>query len=73
MIPWKFSMLVSAMLISCASLTYVLFSKIGFADAIVAPTFWIYLTFAILACATFCLWAHTWLQKPYETYIDSCY
>ena len=75
MIPWKFSMLVSAMLISCASLSYVIFSNIGFAyaDAIVAPTFLIYFTLAILICVGLCCWAHTWLQKRYENYIRSRY
>lgn len=75
MIPWKFSMLVSAMLISCASLSYVIFSKIGFAyaNAMVAPTFWIYFTLAIFVCVGLCSWAHTWLQKRYETYIKSRY
>ena len=75
MIPWKFSMLVSAMLLSCAALSYVIFSKVGFAyaDGIIAPSFWFYFLLSILACLAFCCWAHTWLQKRYELYIYNRY
>ena len=75
MIPWKYSMLVSAILLSLATLTYVLFSKVGiaYADAIVAPSFWIYFGIAFSICAAFCLWAHQWLQPKYEQYIVNKY
>jgi SSS family solute:Na+ symporter len=75
MLPWRYSMLVSAMLLSCATLTFVLFSNIGvaYSDGIVAPSFWLYSTLATLACVAFCMWAHTWLQKRYERYVSDRY
>ncbi|MBT3480065.1 MAG: solute:sodium symporter family transporter [Opitutales bacterium] len=75
MTPWTYSMLVSALLLSCAALTYVLFSKVGFAypDGIVAPSFWIYFFIALVICTTFCLWAHRWLQPKYEKYVSIKY
>ena len=75
MTPWTYSMLVSALLLSCAALTYVLFSKVGFAypDGIVAPSFWIYFFIALVICTAFCLWAHKWLQPKYEIYVSKKY
>lgn len=75
MIPWRYSMLVSAMLLSLAALTYVFFSKIGFAypDGVVAPVFWVFGSISFLACAAFCIWAHRWLQPRYERYVDRKY
>lgn len=75
MIPWKYSMLVSAMLLSCATLTYVFFSPVGFAyaEGIVAPSFPIYLGIAFALCLAFCLWAHRWLQPRYEGYVSRKY
>lgn len=75
MLPWRFSMLISAMLLSCATLTFVAFSNVGFAyaDDIVAPAFPIYFGLSTIACAAFCYWAHTWLQPKYETYVSNKY
>lgn len=75
MTPWNFSMLVSALLLSLATLTYVFFSKIGFAYAggIVAPSFWIYFSIALLGCIAFCLWAHKWLQPRYAAFVKKKY
>lgn len=71
MVPWKYSMLTSAMLLSCATMTYVFFSKIGFAhaDGIVAPSFWVYFGLSSFLCIVFCFWAHIWLRPRYEHYI----
>lgn len=75
MLPWRYSMLVSAMLLSCATLTFVVFSNIGFAyaDGIVAPSFTFYFGSAVFLCAAFCYWAHAWLQPKYEKYVSVKY
>lgn len=75
MMPWRYSMLISAVLLSLASLTYVIFSKVGFAysDAVVAPNFWLWFLVSIATCFAFCWWAHTWLHKKYEVFISNRY
>ena len=72
---WRFSMLVSAMLLSCAALTYVFFSKLGFAykDGVVAPSFLTLLAVSLTICLAFCYWAHVWLQPKYERYVSRKY
>ena len=72
---WRFSMLVSAMLLSCAALTYVFFSKLGFAysDGVVAPSFLTLLAVSSTICFAFCYWAHVWLQPRYEHYVSRRY
>jgi SSS family solute:Na+ symporter len=75
MVPWRFSMLISAVLLSLATMTYVLFSNVGvaYAHAVVAPSFWIWFIVSFLACTAFCLWAHTCLQRKYERFISNRY
>jgi SSS family solute:Na+ symporter len=75
MMPWRNSMLVSAVLLSLASLTYVIFSNVGFAyaDAVVAPTFWLWFLVSMATCIAFCWWAHTWLHQKYEVFISNRY
>ena len=72
---WRFSMLVSAMLLSCAALTYVFFSEMGFAygDGVVAPSFLTLLAVSLATCLAFCNWAHAWLQPRYERYVSRKY
>jgi SSS family solute:Na+ symporter len=75
MLPWRYSMLVSAMLLSCATLTFVAFSKIGFAyaEGIVSPSFGVFFGLSLLLCIAFCYWAHAWLQSRYEKYVSNKY
>ncbi len=71
MAPWRFSMLISAVLLSLASLTYVVFSNVGVAyqGGVVSPNFWLPFGFALLNCIAFCCWANTWLQRKYESFV----
>ena len=75
MIPWRFSMLNSAVLLSCATMTFVIFSKPGlaYAGGVVGPQFGYWFSGSTLLCVMFCLWAHRWLQPRYETYVERRY
>lgn len=71
MIPWKYAMLTSFILISCATLIYVAFSNIGFAysAAVVSPSFaWVFLL-SLSLCIAICIWSHLKLQPIYERFI----
>ena len=75
MIPWRYSMLISAVLLSSATMTFVIFSKPGLAysEGIVSPQFGYWLSGSALLCLSFCLWAHRWLQPRYEDYVEQRY
>ncbi|HCR28733.1 MAG TPA: solute:sodium symporter family transporter [Opitutae bacterium] len=73
--PWKFAMLISAVLLSCATMTFVIFSKPGLAysEGIVSPQFGYWFTSTLILCVLFCLWAHRWLQPRYASYVERRY
>ena len=75
MVPWRFSMLISAVLLSLATLTYVFFSKVGvaYSEGVVASSFGLYFGLTLFLCLAFCLWSHLWLQKKYEVFISNRY
>jgi len=75
MIPWDYAMLISAALLSCATMTFVVFSPPGLAytDGIVSPQFGYWFFSSLLLCFLFCLWAHRWLQPRYANYVDRRY
>ncbi|KAE9525882.1 solute:sodium symporter family transporter [Testudinibacter aquarius] len=72
---WRYSLLTSGILLSCATLIYVTFSKVGlaYAEAVVSPDFGFYFGLAVLICALFCAWLHIKIQPIYERYINSRY
>ncbi|MEX0330050.1 MAG: solute:sodium symporter family transporter [Puniceicoccaceae bacterium] len=75
MVPWRWAMLTSAVLLSCAILVYVVFSKVGLAyeEGIVGPAFGWAFAMALSVCVAFCWWAHRWLQPRYDRYIAKRY
>ena len=75
MIPWRYSMLISAVLLSSATMIFVIFSKPGLAhsEGIVSPQFGYWFSGSVLICLSFCLWAHRWLQPRYEDYVEQRY
>ncbi|WP_133010311.1 solute:sodium symporter family transporter [Marinomonas flavescens] len=75
MIPWRFAMLISFLLISIAILIYVVFSVIGlaYADGVVSPSFGIVFLSVFVVCSMFCVWAHVKLQPIYERFVISRY
>ena len=70
MIPWRYVMLTSSVLLSIAVLMYVVFSNVGlaYADGVVSPAFWQYFLGIGAICATVCIWSHVKLQPVYERY-----
>ena len=72
---WHYAILTSCILLSCATLIYVIFSPIGLAypDGVVSPDFarWFFITLAL--CAVFCAVMHLKVQPIYENYINNHY
>lgn len=75
MTAWNYSLLTSGILLSCATLIYVVFSKVGlaYAEDIVSPDFWTYFLIAAAICAVVCAWLHLKVQPIYNRYIANRY
>lgn len=75
MTAWNYSLLTSGILLSCATLIYVVFSKVGlaYADGVVSPDFWTYFLIATAICAVVCAWLHLKVQPIYNRYIANRY
>ncbi|EBR8157662.1 solute:sodium symporter family transporter [Salmonella enterica subsp. enterica serovar Kottbus] len=71
MTPWKYAMLTSGILLSCAVLMYIVFSPVGVAytGSIVSPSFYITIVLALFVCVIFCIALHWFIQPRYEKYI----
>lgn len=71
MLPWKYTMLISMVLLSLATLIFILFSPVGLAypDAVLSPDFNHWFVPALLICSTLCFIAHKYIQPKYESYI----
>ncbi|MFC0308890.1 solute:sodium symporter family transporter [Gallibacterium melopsittaci] len=72
---WNYSLLTSGILISIASLIYILFSKVGLAydQGVVSPDFWTYFISALALCVLVCIWLHIKVQPIYNRYIHTRY
>ncbi|WP_066016563.1 solute:sodium symporter family transporter [Endozoicomonas atrinae] len=70
MVPWRYAMLTSSILLTIAIMMYVVFSNVGlaYADGVVSPEFWTYFLSIGGCCAAVCFWSHTKLQPAYERY-----
>ncbi|KEI70111.1 solute:sodium symporter family transporter [Endozoicomonas elysicola] len=70
MVPWRYAMLTSSILLTIAVMMYVVFSNVGlaYADGVVSPQFWTYFLSIGGLCAAVCFWSHTKLQPAYERY-----
>ncbi|MFZ7273789.1 solute:sodium symporter family transporter [Avibacterium avium] len=75
MTVWRYSLLTSGALLSCASLIYVIFSDVGLAypNGVVSPNFGAYFLTTLLICVVFCLWLHLKIQPLYANYIQKRY
>ena len=73
--PWKYAMLTTFILLSFATLIYVVFSPIGLAysEDIVGPTFQSWFFTVSLICLALTTWAHFKLQPKYEKFIINRY
>ena len=72
---WHYAILTSCILLSCATLIYVVFSKVGlaYADDVVSPDFWTYFLGTTAICAVICIIMHLKVQPIYEKYINEHY
>lgn len=72
---WNYALLTSGLLLSCASLIYVLFSKVGLAysEDVVSPDFWTYFISALIICVLTCMYLHYKIQPIYNRYIERRY
>lgn len=72
---WQYAILTSCILLSCATLIYVVFSKVGlaYADDVVSPDFWTYFLGTTAICAVICIIMHLKVQPIYEKYINEHY
>ncbi|WP_256493284.1 solute:sodium symporter family transporter [Endozoicomonas sp. SCSIO W0465] len=70
MIPWRYVMLTSSVLLSIAVMMYVVFSNVGLAyvGGVVSPSFWNYFLGIGGICTAVCIWSHVKLQPVYERY-----
>ncbi|UJF18250.1 solute:sodium symporter family transporter [Vibrio sp. SS-MA-C1-2] len=71
MLPWKYAMLTSMILISLAILIFILLSPVGLAysDAVLSPTFHTWFAPALIICVALCFVAHRYVQPKYAAYI----
>lgn len=72
---WHYAILTSGILLSLATLIYVVFSPIGLAypDDIVSPDFAMWFGVTTVICAVICAWLHIKIQPIYENYIHNKY
>lgn len=72
---WHYAILTSCILLSLATLIYVVFSKVGlaYADDVVSPDFWPYFLGTFAACAVVSILMHLKVQPIYEKYINEHY
>lgn len=72
---WHYAILTSGILLSCATLIYVIFSKVGLAypDGVVSPDFALYFFGTLIICAVICAILHLKVQPIYEKYINKHY
>ena len=72
---WHYAILTSCILLSVATLIYVVFSKVGlaYADDVVSPDFWFYFLGTTAICAVICIFMHLKVQPIYERYINEHY
>ena len=73
--PWHYAILTSCILLSLATLIYVVFSKVGLAyeHDVVSPDFWMYFSLTFIVCAVISLLLHIKVQPIYERYIINKY
>ncbi len=75
MLPWKYAMLTSMVLISMAVLIFIVLSPIGlaYAHGVLSPAFSAWFAPALAVCVGLCFVAHIYVQPKYESYIVKNY